>query len=65
MFIFGQGAMCAEDAESIFNFSLSYIINIQKTANWNGFNVLQNYSGRVGALDLGFIIKKMYYQTRL
>ena len=24
----------------------------------NGFNVLQNYSGRVGALDLGFFNKK-------
>ena len=29
-----------------------------KNNKWNGFNVLQNYSGRVGALDLCFFNKK-------
>ena len=54
MFILGQGAMCAEDAESIFNFSLMIYNKHKKNNEWNGFNVLQNFSGRVGALDLGF-----------
>ena len=29
-----------------------------KEKTWNGFNILQNYSGRVGALDLNFFNKK-------
>ena len=58
MFVLGQGAMCAENAESIFNFCLSIYKKYSKNLDWNGFNVLQNYSGRVGALDLGFFNKK-------
>ncbi len=58
IFILGQGAMCAEDAESIFNFSLELHNRYTSKTSWNGFNVLQNYSGRVGALDLGFYNKK-------
>ena len=58
MFILGQGAMCAEDAESIFNFSLMIYNKYKKNNKWNGFNVLQNFAGRVGALDLGFFNKK-------
>ena len=50
--------MCAEDARSIFNFSLSLYNKYTKDSQWNGFNVLQNFSGRVGALDLGFYNKK-------
>ena len=58
LFILGQAAMCAEDARSIFNFSLSLYNKYTKDSQWNGFNVLQNFSGRVGALDLGFYNKK-------
>ena len=58
MFILGQGAMCAEDAESIFNFSLMIYNKLKKNNEWNGFNVLQNFASRVGALDLGFFNKK-------
>ena len=58
IFIIGQGAMCAEDAESIFNFSLMIYNKHFKNNKWNGFNVLQNHSGRVGALDLCFFNKK-------
>ena len=58
MFILGQGAMCAEDAESIFNFSLMIYNKHKKNNEWNGFNVLQNFASRVGALDLGFFNKK-------
>ena len=50
--------MCAEDAESIFNFSLMLYHKYSENVEWNGFNILQNYAGRVGALD-SFIIKKM------
>jgi len=58
IFILGQGAMCSKDAESIFNFSLELHNKITSKTSWNGFNILQNYSGRVGALDLGFYNKK-------
>ena len=58
MFILGQGAMCAEDSESIFNFSLMVYHKYSKNDKWNGFNILQNYAGRVGGLDLGFFNKK-------
>ena len=54
MFILGQGAMCAEDSESIFNFSLMVYNKYSKNDKWNGFNILQNYAGRVGGLDLVF-----------
>ena len=57
IFILGQGAMCAEDAESIFNYSLMIYKKYVKNNEWNGFNILQNFSGRVGALDLGFFNK--------
>jgi NADH-quinone oxidoreductase subunit G len=58
IFILGQGAMCSKDAEGIFNFSLELHNKIASETSWNGFNILQNYSGRVGALDLGFYNKK-------
>jgi len=58
IFILGQGAMCQDDASDIFNYSLNFYQKISKNPQWNGFNVLQTFSGRVGALDLGFFNKK-------
>ena len=46
-----------KDAESIFNYSLMIYKKYVKNNEWNGFNILQNFSGRVGALDLGFFNK--------
>ena len=48
---------CQDDA-GIFNFCLNFYHKISKNPDWNGFNVLQTFSGRVGALDLGFYNKK-------
>ncbi len=59
MFIIGQGAMCHQDAESIYHFCLNFYGKVSKQPSWNGFNVLQTYSGRVGALDLKFYNKKL------
>ncbi len=58
LFIIGQGPLCSPEGEEIFNFLLSIYNNFVKEESWNGFNVLQNYSGRVGALDLEFYNKK-------
>ncbi len=58
IYIIGQGPLCSPQAESIFNFILNIHNNNLKDKEWNGFNVLQNYSGRVGALDLEFYNKK-------
>ena len=58
IFILGQGAMCHDDAADIFNYCLNFYQKISKNIDWNGFNVLQTFSGRVGALDLGFYNKK-------
>ena len=55
MIIIGQGAMCKTNAKDIFNFCLNFYLKISKNSNWNGFNVLQTFSGRVGALDLGIL----------
>ena len=46
--------MCAEDAESIFNYSLMIYKKYVKNNEWNGFNILQNFSGRVGCTRLRF-----------
>ena len=51
--------MCHEDAESIYHFCLNFYHKISKQHSWNGFNILQTYSGRVGALDLKFYNKKL------
>ena len=59
MFILGQGAMCAEDSESIFNFSLMVYHKYSKNDEWNGFNVFKIMLVELGALDLGFFNKKM------
>ena len=58
LFIIGQGPLCSPEGEEIFNYLLSLHNNCVKKSSWNGFNVLQNYSGRVGALDLEFYNKK-------
>ena len=58
MFIIGQGAMCPRSRKYL-HFCLNIHNNNLKDKEWNGFNILQNYSGRVGALDLNFIIKKI------
>ncbi len=58
IFILGQGAMCQADAADIFSYCLNFYQKISKSSDWNGFNVLQTFSGRVGALDLGFYNKK-------
>ncbi len=58
LFIIGQGPLCSSEGEEIFNYLLSVHNRFVKESPWNGFNVLQNYSGRVGALDLEFYNKK-------
>ncbi len=58
LFIIGQGPLCSPEAENIFNFILNLHNKTVKDSNWNGFNILQTYSGRVGALDLGFYNRK-------
>ncbi len=57
IFILGQGPLCSPEAENIFNFVLNLHNKTVKNDSWNGFNVLQNYSGRVGALDVEFFNK--------
>ncbi len=54
LFIVGQGALCRNDSEKIFNLAKKLYDNQKKLQGWNGFNVLQTYAGRVGALDLEF-----------
>ena len=58
LFIIGQGPLCSPEGEEIFNYILSLHNSLVKDVSWNGFNILQNYSGRVGALDLEFYNKK-------
>ena len=65
LFILGQGALCRSDSEHIFNFAKQIYEKYSKDQNWNGFNILQTYSGRVGALDLGFYNKKNLDKTSL
>ncbi len=54
MFILGQGAMCRNDAEAIFISAKKLYEKFSFEKKWNGFNVLQNFSGRTGALDINF-----------
>ncbi len=58
IFILGQGPLCSSEGENIFNFVLNLHNKVVKDSCWNGFNIIQNYSGRVGALDLEFFNKK-------
>ena len=52
--IVGQGAMCHKNAEKIFFKTRELYDSLDTDQNWNGFNVLQTFSGRIGALDLEF-----------
>ena len=54
LFLIGQGPLCSKESENIFNYLLNLHNNITGDNSWNGFNIIQKYSGRVGALDLGF-----------
>jgi len=54
IFIIGQGPLISNDAQNLFYFLLDIYNKSNNIADWSGFNVLQNYSGRVGALDLNF-----------
>ena len=54
LFIIGQGALCRKDSEEIFLTAKKIYENFTKKNDWNGFNVLQTFSGRAGALDLNF-----------
>jgi len=54
LFIIGQGPLSTDHGGDLFHFILKIYNKLKLDQNWNGFNVLQNYSGRVGALDLGF-----------
>ena len=58
LFIIGQGPLISKDGESLFYFLLDLYNKNSKNQKWSGFNILQNYSGRVGALDLNFYNKK-------
>ena len=57
IFIIGQGPLISDEAENLFYFLLDIYNKSSCISNWSGFNVLQNYSGRVGALDLKFYNK--------
>tara|TARA_X000000950_G_scaffold285064_2_gene389749 strand:+ start:5737 stop:7779 length:2043 start_codon:yes stop_codon:yes gene_type:complete len=57
LFIIGQSAMCREDSKDIFNITKKIYEKYCNDTEWNGFNVLQNFSGRTGALDIGFVSK--------
>ena len=49
--------MISDEAENLFYFLLDIYNKSSSKSGWSGFNVLQNYSGRVGALDLKFYNK--------
>ena len=57
IFIIGQGPLISDDSENLFYFLLDIYNKSSTISGWSGFNVLQNYSGRVGALDLKFYNK--------
>ena len=59
LFIVGQGALCSAQGELIYNFCLDTYLKLSKDKSWNGFNILQTYSGRVGSLDLEFYNEKL------
>ena len=61
LFILGQGALCHQDSDQIYNFCLNLYTKVCKNSAWNGFNVLQTFSSRVGALDLEFYNKRLIH----
>ena len=58
IFIIGQGPLISNEAENLFYFLLDIYNKSSCISGWSGFNILQNYSGRVGALDLKFYNNK-------
>ncbi len=59
IFIIGQGALTSDEGEELFYYLLDVYNKSMPDSNWTGFNILQNFSGRVGALDLKFYNPKM------
>jgi NADH-quinone oxidoreductase subunit G len=59
MLILGMGALARPDGAAILGAArkLAESCNMVRD-DWNGFNVLHNAAGRVGALDLGFLPQK-------
>ncbi len=54
--IVGMGALAREDGAAMLNAAAKLADSIGAIrGDWNGFNVLHNAAGRVGALDLGFL----------
>ncbi|PQA89474.1 NADH-quinone oxidoreductase subunit NuoG [Hyphococcus luteus] len=54
--IVGMGALAREDGAAILNAAAQLADSVGAVrGDWNGFNVLHNAAGRVGALDLGFL----------
>ncbi len=58
LFILGQGALCRDDSEEIYHTAKNLYKKYFNEKSWNGFNVLQTFSGRTGALDLNFCTSK-------
>ena len=54
LFIIGQGALCNKKCRKIFYKARELYDSLDIEDNWNGFNILQTFSGRTGALDLEF-----------
>ncbi|MFC2953814.1 NADH-quinone oxidoreductase subunit NuoG [Marinicaulis aureus] len=54
--IVGMGALSRDDGAAVLNMAAKLADSIGAIrGDWNGFNVLHNAAGRVGALDLGFL----------
>jgi NADH-quinone oxidoreductase subunit G len=54
LLILGMEALQSGSAEAIYVAGKAIAANMQRE-NWNGFNILHNVAGRVGALDVGFV----------
>ena len=59
LFILGQGALCRKDSKEIFHLTKKLYQKYFGELDWNGFNILQTFSGRTGALDLNFFSTKI------
>ena len=49
IFIIGQGALTSDEGEELFYYLLDVYNKSTPDSNWTGFNILQNFSGRVGS----------------
>ena len=58
IFIIGQGALCRSDSKEIYLKARNLYQSLDIDKNWNGFNILQTFAGRVGALDINFFSKQ-------